>query len=100
MVEENFLTDLEEKKSLNKVVISVFFAHKKDSRSFIKLQLNYWYHMDYFNNVLTTFLGLECVSCVAVYAARVRKLWISSKISYSVPKMNEGLMDLEWHDSE
>ncbi len=59
MVEENFLTDLEEKKSLNKVVISVFFAHKKDSRSFIKLQLNYWYHMDYFNNVLTTFLALN-----------------------------------------
>ncbi len=24
--------------------------------------------MDYFNNVLTTFLGLECVSSVAVYA--------------------------------
>ncbi len=24
-------------------------------------------HVDYFNDVLTTFLGLECVSCVAVY---------------------------------
>ncbi len=24
--------------------------------------------MDYFNNVLTTFLELECVSCIAVYA--------------------------------
>ncbi len=24
-------------------------------------------HMDYFNDVLTTFLGLEHVSCVAVY---------------------------------
>ncbi len=25
-------------------------------------------HMDYFNDVLTTFLGLEHVSCIAVYA--------------------------------
>ncbi len=31
---------------LNKVVIFVFFAHKKYSRSFIKLQLNHWCHMD------------------------------------------------------
>ncbi len=37
----------------------VFFAHKKYSRSLIKLWLNHWCHMDYFNDVLTTFLGLE-----------------------------------------
>ncbi len=48
-----------------------FFAHKKFSRSFIKLQMNHWCHMDYFNDVLTTFLGLECGSCIAI---RVRKL--------------------------
>ncbi len=24
--------------------------------------------MDYFTNVLFTFLGLECVSCIAIYA--------------------------------
>ncbi len=35
--------------------------------------------MDYFNEVLTTSLGLERVSCVAVYAAE--RSWISSKIS-------------------
>ncbi len=52
-------TDREEKKLLNKVIILVFFAHKKYSRSFITLQLNHWCHMDYFNDVLTTFLGLE-----------------------------------------
>ncbi len=57
----------EEKKLLNKVVIFVFFAHKKYSRSFITLWLNHWCHMDYFNNVLTTFLGLERFSCVPVY---------------------------------
>ncbi len=39
---------------LNKVVIFVFFAHKKYSHSFIKLQLNHWCHMDYFTDALTT----------------------------------------------
>ncbi len=64
---------MEENKLLNKVVIFVLFVQKKYSRSFIKLQLNPWCHMDYFNDVLTTFLGLERVSCIAVYG-RVRKL--------------------------
>ncbi len=35
-------------------VIFIFFAHKKYSRSFIKLQLNDRCHMDCFNNVITT----------------------------------------------
>ncbi len=34
-------TDIEENKSLNKVSIFVFFAHKKYSHSFIKLQMNH-----------------------------------------------------------
>ncbi len=47
---------------LNKVVILVFFAHKKHSRSFVKLRLNHWCDMDYFNVVfLTTFLDLDIV---------------------------------------
>ncbi len=33
--------DTEEKKLLNKVIIFVFFVHKKHSRSFIKLSLNH-----------------------------------------------------------
>ncbi len=57
--------DVEKKKLLKEVVIFVFFAYKKYSSSFIKLWLNQWCHMDYFNNVLTTFLGLERVRCVA-----------------------------------
>ncbi len=65
-------TDPEEKKSLNKGVWIefkiVFFAHKKYSCSLIKLRLNHWCHMDYFNDVLTTYLGLERVNFVAVYA--------------------------------
>ncbi len=53
---------------LNKVIVFVFFAHKKYSHSFITLRLNHWCHMDYFNDILTTFLGLERGNCVAVYA--------------------------------
>ncbi len=68
-------TDMEE--NLNKVL---FFANKKYSRSFISLSLNQWCHMDYYINVLTTFLGLERISCVAVYAG-MKSTRISSKIS-------------------
>ncbi len=45
-----------------------FLCTQKVFSSFIKLRLNHWCHMDYFNNVLTTSLGLERDSCVAVYA--------------------------------
>ncbi len=50
--------------------------------------------MDYFNNVLTTFLDLERGSCVAV-CARLRKL--SDFIKHfliHVSKINEGLTGL------
>ncbi len=36
--------------------VFVFFVHNKYSRSFVKLWLNHWCHMDYFTNVLATFL--------------------------------------------
>ncbi len=52
-------TDMEEKKWLNKVIILVFYAHKKYYHSFVILRLNHWCHMDYFNEVLTTFMGLS-----------------------------------------
>ncbi len=45
-----------------------FLCAKKYSCSFIKLRLNHWCHKDYFNDVLTMFLGLERGSCAAVYA--------------------------------
>ncbi len=53
----------------------VFFAHRKYSCSFIKLRLLHWRDMDYFNNILTIFLGLKR-GCVAVYAGSERS-WIS-----------------------
>ncbi len=52
--------------------------------------------MDYFNDVLTTFLGLEHVSCIAV-----RKLSNFTKnIFICVPKMNEGIKGFVQHESE
>ncbi len=72
-------TDTEEKHLLNKVLIFVFSAHKKYSRSFIKLRLIHWCHMDYFNDVLTTLLGLERVSCVAVYMQGQKALGFHQK---------------------
>ncbi len=56
----------------------LFSLRTKYSRSFIKLRLNHWCHMDYFNNVLATFLGLECGSILAVYAGSDSS-WILEK---------------------
>ncbi len=53
--------------------------------------------MEYFNDVLTTFLGLEHVSCVAVYV--VFSDFIKN-ILICVQKMNEGLTGLEQHEVE
>ncbi len=53
-------------KLLNKVIIFVFFAHKKYSRRFIKFILNHWWQMDYFDDVFHTFLGLDSVNYLAV----------------------------------
>ncbi len=44
-----------------KVIIFVFFAHKKYFRSFEKLRLNPWCHMDYFNISLLCFWALIVV---------------------------------------
>ncbi len=56
--------------------------------------------MDYFNDVLTTFLDLDHFRILAVYE-RVRELseFIKNILIY-VLKMNEGLAGLEWHEGE
>ncbi len=83
---------------LNKVI--VFFVHKKYSRSFIKLRLNHWCHMDYFIDLLATFLSLDRGSILAVYG-RVRELSECIKnILICVPKMNKSLTGLERHEGE
>ncbi len=92
---------LEAKKLLNKAAIFVFFAHNNYSCIFIKLRLNHWCHMDYFNDVHTTFQGLECGTSLAVYICRIRKRSDFIKnILVCVPKMDRGLTGLEWHEGE
>ncbi len=56
------------------------FAHKKYSRSFVKLRLNPWCHMDYFTDLLAMFLDLDRVRTLAVYGGSENS-WILSKIS-------------------
>ncbi len=78
---------------LLKVISLVFFAQKKYSCSFIKLWLNQC-HMDYFTDILTTFLGLGTFSCIAV-CGESENSRISSNILICVLKMNGGLTGLK-----
>ncbi len=74
------LNGKKKEKLLNKVIFFILFVHKKYSRCYIILRLNHWSHTDYLNNVLTTFLGLECGSCIAVYEG-LESSQIRSKVS-------------------
>ncbi len=47
--------------------------------------------MDYFNDVLATFLGLVRVSCIAVYMQGQKDLDFIKNILICLPKMNEGI---------
>jgi len=56
--------------------------------------------MDYFNDVFTTILGLEICYDIAMYR-EIRNLSDFIKnILICVPKMNEVLTGLEWHECE
>ncbi len=78
----------------------LFSLRTKYSRSFVKLGLNHWSHMNYFNDVLVPFLSLDRVRILAVYG-RVRELSeFINNILICVPKMNKGLMGLERHEGE
>ncbi len=55
--------------------------------------------MDYFNNVLTIFLGLEHGSYAAVYEGS-RLLYFIKTILIGVPEMNEGITGFEQHEDE
>ncbi len=61
-----------ENKKLNKVIILDFLKLQEYFLCTKKTKLNRLSHMDYFNDVLTTFLGLECV--IALLSMEVRKL--------------------------
>ncbi len=55
--------------------------------------------MDYFNDVLTTFLDLEVGSCVASME-RQKAFGFHQKYLNLCSKMNKGLMGLEQHKGE
>ncbi len=91
-------SDTGEKKILNKVIF-VFFAHKKYSRSFIKLRLNHCCHMDYLTMSLLPFWALNVV--VVLLSMQGQKLSDFIKnILICVSKMNEGLTGLERQEGE
>ncbi len=56
--------------------------------------------MDYFNNVLTTFLGLERGSYIAVYSESESSRISSKKILICVTKMNDSLKGWEQHEAK
>ncbi len=85
---------------LNKVVIFVFFAYKKYSRSFITLQLNHWWQMDNFNDVFHTFLGLDSANCLAVNGMVTSLPDFIQNILNCVQKTNEAFTGLEQHGGE
>ncbi len=96
--ERRLKTDTEEKTFLNKVVIFVFLAHKKYSRSFIKLRLNTDITWTILMMSLLPFWTLNMSVC---FLYRVRKILDFMKNNLvCVPKMNKGLTGLELHEGE
>ncbi len=77
----------------------IFVCKEKKNALFNNFSsVSFWCHMDYFNYVLTTFLGLDSGSFVA-HLCRVRKLCdLIKNIQICVPKMNKGRMGLERHE--
>ena len=56
--------------------------------------------MDYLNNVLATFLSLDCGSILAVYGRDKELSEFIRNILICVPKMNGGLAGLEQHEGD
>ncbi len=79
---------------LNKVIIFVFFAHKKYFHGFVKLRLATDV-MDYFNDFLFMLMDLDRVRILAVNGRLREHSEFIKTILICVPKMNEGLKSLE-----
>jgi len=72
-------------------------VHKKYSHRFITLRMNHCSHVDFFTDVFSTFLDLECGNFIAFYGRlKKKKLGFHQKyLTVCVLKMNEGLGGLE-----
>ncbi len=82
---------------LNKVVVFIFFAHKKYSRHFIRVRLNHWRQMDYFDDSFHTFLGLVSVYYLAVSGIVTSLPVFIQNILNCALKTNEAFTSLERH---
>ncbi len=78
---------------LNKVIVFVFFVHKKCSRCFIKFR----WRMDYSKDVFHTFLGIDSVIYLAVNETVTNLPVFIQNILNCVPKMNKAFTGLERH---
>ncbi len=67
---------------------------------FVKLRLNHWWQMDYFDNVFHTFLGLDSVNCLAVNGTVTSFPVFIQNILNCVLKTNKAFTDLEPHGSK
>ncbi len=74
-----------------------FLSSQKYSCIFITLWLNCRCHMDYFNDVLISFLDLERGSPIAVYAGS-ESSWISSKYLNLCSEDDRRSYGLDWND--
>ncbi len=73
------------------------FLYTKYSRSFVKLRLNPWCHVDYFTNLFVMLLCAARGNNIAVCGEAESFI---KNIFISVLKMNEGLTGLERHEGE
>ncbi len=81
--------------------VSAFFCFLCAQKIFSylhKLRMNHWCHMDYFNDLLATFLDLDRGRILAVYAGS-ENTQNSSKIM-NLCSEDEGLTGLERHEGE
>ncbi len=79
------------------VIIFVFFAYKKYSRSFIMLRLNHWWQMEYLGDVFHTFLDLDSVIYLAVNGTVTSLPVFTQNILNCVPKTKWAFTGLERH---
>jgi len=77
-----------------------FCVSKQSTYHFIKLRVIQWSHMDFFNDVFTTFLDLESGSSIGSLWRDQKLSDFIKKILICVLKMNEDLSDVEWHKCE
>ncbi len=75
-------------------IIFSFFVHKKYSRSFVKLR---WCHMDYFTDVLATFLDLGTLQfCCCLWRNYPFNRCISPLVSFPHQNNRSGVQGTMW----